>query len=117
MLSREILQNVKGVNPYTLPAGRELDRMIGEAYFPSSQAEELPFSTNEGLAQRVRGQLQTKYGHRVAVGKTKVARKPFFARFESGPSSSTEVLAETLPLAICRLAALVHSNYTKNAPQ
>lgn len=100
---------MKGPNPYTLPAGRELDELIARSFFP--EEEPCAFSTDKRWADKVKAEIQALYGHAVVVGQTKLAHKRFFARFESGPSSSTEVLAETLPLAICRLAAVVHSNY------
>jgi hypothetical protein len=36
-----------------------------------------------------------------------MATKRFFARYDSDPSTATEVLAETEPLAICRLALIL----------
>ena len=98
------------MNPYTLPAGAELDEAVSKLLCPGS--ETLPFSTDERLADKVKSQLKALYGYPIVEGKTRLASRKFFARFDSGPSTSTEVLAETRSLAICRLAVLVGSTHT-----
>lgn len=67
----------------------------------------LAYSTNESAAEKVRTRLKALYKCPVQVGETKTHPKKFFARFDTGPSTSTEVLAETKALAICRLALVI----------
>lgn len=100
---------LKGHNPYTYPAGTDLDRLINQSLFQST--ENLAFSTDHHSAEKVKSQISSLYGHRVVVGKTRIPGKRYFARFETGPSTSTEVIAETYPLAICRLAAVIFANH------
>jgi hypothetical protein len=65
-----------------------------------------PYSTNEKAARSVLAKVKS-YGDRtVVVGRTTLRRKRWFARYESDASDGTEVLAETFPLAISRLALL-----------
>ena len=99
-------ESLKGQNPYTLPAGPELDEIVQKQVFASA-GDPAPFSTDENLADKVKVQLKSLYGHDVVVGKTRIPSKRYFARFESGASTSTEVIAETYPLAICRLACVL----------
>jgi len=86
--------------------GPEMDRAIHDQFF-SGNGEVLPYSTETSSAERVRSRLKTMYKCPVLVGETKTRPKKYFARFDSGPSTATEVLAETQPLAICRLALLI----------
>jgi hypothetical protein len=97
-----------GSNPYKAAAGRETDELIHQQFF-SNGAELLPYSTDESAAEQVRARLKAVYKHPVHVGQTRTRPAKFFARFDSGPSTSTEVLAETRALAICRLALLIGS--------
>lgn len=106
---------LKGVNPYTLPAGKELDAVVTELLYPGS--EPLPFSTDTRLADKVKAQLKALYGFPIVEGKTRLPGRKYFARFESGPSTSTEVLAETREVAICRLAVLIQSNHKSRSPK
>lgn len=96
-------------NPYKAPPGSELDLWIHANLFKGEGSPVLPYSTEEKAAEKVRARIKSLYGHRVETGTTRLRSTPFFARFESGPSTSTEVLAESLPLAICRLALVVGS--------
>ena len=47
------------------------------------------------------------HGYPVSTGETRIRTRRYFARLETGPSTATEVLAETLPLALCRLALVL----------
>lgn len=99
-------------NPYGWPAGPELDRQIHSRLFDNREAKAAPFySKDEKFVRRIARQLESRYGREVVTGHLNVHPRKFFARFESGASTATEVVAETLPLAICRLAVLVTSNY------
>ena len=80
--------------------------MIHQQFFDGSG--HLPaFSTDEAAAEKLRARLKSMYKCPVQVGETKTRPVKFFARFDSGPSTSTEVLAETRALAICRLALVI----------
>jgi hypothetical protein len=97
-----------GINPYKFPAGTELDGLIHERLFvENSKGQPLNYSSSIQLADKVKAKVKSLYGHPVVAGETKSRPKRFFARFENDPSTSTEVLAETYPLAICRLALLL----------
>jgi hypothetical protein len=95
-----------GTNPYKAPPGSETDQAIHERFFGASQPA-LAYSTDSSAAEKVRNRLKAIYGFPVQTGETKTRPRIFFARLESGPSTSTEALANTLPLAICRLALVV----------
>ena len=100
---------IKDVNPYTFPAGPELDAIIHRKLF-GQNAENVtvpPYSTNSSESSKVRSKLKSNFGHPIVLGQTRMANKRFFARYDSDPSTATEVLAETEPLAICRLAAIL----------
>ena len=64
----------------------------------------------------MRTRLKAMYKFPVKVGETKTRPTKFFARFDSGPSTSTEVLAETRALAICRLALVIGSRRDLSSP-
>jgi hypothetical protein len=97
---------LQGFNPYGIDAGRELDQLIHQHCF-GSEGELLPFSTESKAAEKVKARMKGVHGYPVVTGETKLRTRRFFARLETGPSTATEVLAETLPLAICRLALVV----------
>jgi hypothetical protein len=97
-----------GLNPYRIPAGTELDALIHEHVMGNAPTG-LPcpsYSTNKRDAARVEGRLRSFYRTVVISGKTELRDKPWFARYESDSRDGTEVLAETYPLAVCRLALL-----------
>jgi hypothetical protein len=95
-------------NPYRASAGEETDRIIHERLFGESGESDCPaYSTDDRLVQRVKRKLRADYSTSITTGKTRIKAKPFFARYGSDPSTSTEVLAETMPLAICRMALLL----------
>jgi hypothetical protein len=94
------------VNPYTLPAGFELDALIhyhvmGEA----TRFEHCPrYSTEIRAAKKVRARMRWFYRTVVTSGRTNISERPWFARVVAESDRGTEVIAESLPLAICRLA-------------
>jgi hypothetical protein len=103
-----ITSHIKDINPYIMPPGRELDEMIHHRLFGNNGDTEIPpYSVDPTAAAKVRSKLKSRYGHPVIVGETRMATRKHFARYDSDPSTATEVLAETLPLAICRLALLL----------
>ena len=100
-----------GINPYKIPAGVELDALIHARIFREESSFPLEYSSNPRLAEKVRVRIKVLFGFPVVTGQTRLKATPYFARFESGPSSSTEVLADTIPLAICRLALLLSERH------
>jgi hypothetical protein len=94
------------VNPYGIAAGPELDELVHRHCF-GSEGEVLPYSTDAKAAEKVRVRVKSLFGYAVSTGETRLRTRRFFARLESGPSTATEVLAESSPLAICRLALVV----------
>lgn len=95
-------------NPYQATAGEALDLAIHSQVFGISDADSCPpYSTDEGESVKVKRALKSEFGVPIKTGKTQIRSKPYFARYGSDPSTSTEVVAETLPLAICRVALLI----------
>jgi hypothetical protein len=100
---------IKEVNPYTYPAGPELDLIIHQRLFGhKSQNGDVPaYSTTASEAGRIRSRLKTEFGHPIVVGQTRMSTRRYFARYDSDPSTATEVLAESEALALCRLALIL----------
>jgi hypothetical protein len=94
-------------NPYKVPPGAELDDEIHRSLFAEDSGTPPSYSTDDKVAEKVRVKLKSLYRYPIVTGHTKTRPRKFYARFESGPSTSTEVLAETFALAICRLALVV----------
>jgi len=87
-----------------------LDALIHERIFGESNSP-VSYSTSEKFTDRLKARIKASYGCRVVTGETQLRTRPYFARFESGPSTSTEVLAESIPLALCRLALLLSERH------
>ncbi|HEV8542734.1 MAG TPA: hypothetical protein VGR78_10120 [Verrucomicrobiae bacterium] len=102
---------LSGLNPYKASAGAELDTLIHENFFAAA-GETMPYSTDNSAAEKLRNRLKSLYGFPIETGQTRSRRPTFFARFDNGPSTSTEVLAENYPLAICRLALVIASKHS-----
>jgi hypothetical protein len=98
-------------NPYKAASGPDLDLAIHETLFAGTTSTPLAYSTDEEAAEKVRARLKALYRYPIVTGQTKTRPRHYYARFESGPSTSTEVLAETLALAICRLALVVSAKH------
>jgi hypothetical protein len=94
------------VNPYELPAGNNLDQLVHREVMGQSDPSCPLYSVDEKAARRVLTKLKTTATGTFVVGQTSLRKKKWFARYETDASDGTEVLAETLPLAICRLAML-----------
>ncbi len=94
------------VNPYEIAAGPDLDRLVHRHVMGQNDGELPPYSTDEKAARQVLSRLKSFSGKTVVTGRTALRKKRWFARYESDASDGTEVLAETLALAICRLALL-----------
>jgi hypothetical protein len=103
---------VSGSNPYKFPKGPELDSKVHKVLFNGSEQDVAPlYSTDEKLASKVKSKIESRYGWDVITGRTRLREQPFFARYETGPSTSTEVVAETLALAVSRLALIVAQHH------
>ena len=118
-MSTEVLpasHNVTPGNPFTFVAGNDLDQMIHEQLFGQKTKTGVPaYSSDDAAANAVVKKLKEIYRGPIIIGQTKIRRKPWFARHDSDPSTSTEALAETRELAICRLAmVMVLRNYPQN---
>ena len=95
------------VNPYHVPAGGELDALIHQQVLGNQIEGRCPsYSTDKVEAERLKTALKRLLGREIVTGQTRIRGRGWFARYESDPSTSTEVLADTYPLAICRLALL-----------
>jgi hypothetical protein len=93
-----------------LPAGQDLDRLIHQRLFGVKDETQAPpaYSVDPAAAAKVRAKIKSVFGHPVVVGETRMGSpRKCFARYDSDPSTATEVLAETQALALCRLAALL----------
>jgi hypothetical protein len=96
------------INPYQSLACKELDILIDEELFGGVGGSSCPsYSTDDSLVQKIRRKLQNAYGTQVTLGRTRIESKPYFSRYGTDPSTSTEVLAETKSLSICRMALLL----------
>ena len=96
------------INPYQAPASDDVDSIINQGLFGGSSSIACPsYSTDDSLVQKMRRKLQITYNTKVVVGRTRIKDKPYFARYGTDVSTSTEVLAETKSLAICRMALLL----------
>jgi len=86
-----------------------LDKLIHTRLFGEndSDANVPAYSTDSSASGKVRSKLKSLYGHPIVVGTTRMSGRKHFARYDSDPSTATEVLAETEPLALCRLAAVL----------
>ena len=100
--------SMAALNPYTVKASEALDREIHEhIHGESGEGSPPPYSSSDREAEGLRRRLKRDYRTSITTGKTRIKGKPYFARYGSDPSTSTEVLAETYPLSICRLALLL----------
>ena len=97
---------LNGLNPYKASPGSQTDESIHQHFF-SGENQVLAYSTDDSAAEKVKARLKALYKCPVQIGETKTHPRKFFARFDTGPSTSTEVLAETKALAICRLALVI----------
>ncbi len=93
---------------YRIPAGPDLDQLIHTRLFGETIPDRYPaYSTDEECAMDAFRALRKRHDSSAVIGKTRISgRRHYFARYGSDPSTSTEVLAESKPLAICRLILL-----------
>ncbi len=95
-------------NPYEAPAGRDLDAWVHVSFMrETSDPASCPrYSTEMREARAVLRRLRATYSRPVVCGRTTLADRSWFVRAMTDRHRGTEVLAETLPLAICRLAVI-----------
>lgn len=99
---------ISEINPYQALASEGLDILIDEELFGGVGGASCPsYSTDDSWVQKIRRKLQKVYGTQVILGRTSIESKPYFSRYGTDPSTSTEVLAETKSLSICCMAILL----------
>jgi hypothetical protein len=95
------------VNPYHAPAGRELDLHIHCHILKRDADEQCPrYSTDSKQADELKRRVEEDFHIKIVTGTTGIRGKQWFARYEIDKGNPTEALAETYPLAICRLVML-----------
>jgi hypothetical protein len=97
------------MNPYQVEAGPELDEFLHRELFHADPALTAapPYSINHAESAQIKNRLRAIKGYPIVVGRVGTRRVQYFARLDSDPSTATEAIAETEPLAICRLAAVL----------
>jgi hypothetical protein len=96
------------IDPYGVPAGRELDALIHFRILKNALSHQYPaYSSNPQDADKLKKAVETQCAVRIEVGQTRLKEKRWFARYEIASGNPTEVLAETYPLAVSRLAVLL----------
>ena len=97
------------LDPFRLQPGLEMDTAIHTLLFGLPDSGVFPhYSTDLKEAEKVRVRVKVLYDASIVTGRTRIRGKPWFARYDSDPSTCTEVVAETPALAICRLALVRH---------
>ena len=93
-------------DPYRVQPGPVLDAVIHRTIMGAEGIAGCcpPYSTEVRAARKVVGELRSKPAVRVTVGRTGLQERPWFARLQRNDAHGFEAFAETLPLAVCRLA-------------
>jgi hypothetical protein len=95
-------------NIYKFPASEELNKVIHHDILHKESP--IPdYSGEKDAAQSLERELRRTLPAKIVVGRVRRPVGHWFARYESDPSTATEVVAETYPLAISRLAVLCSS--------
>ncbi|MBM3834390.1 MAG: hypothetical protein FJ403_14195 [Verrucomicrobia bacterium] len=98
---------IESFNPYQLAAGRDLDAHIHYHVLGNPPSHSIPnYSTDPSEADKLKQAIEAEYELTIEIGQSHVRHKPWFARYEVNEGNPTEVLAESYPLAICRLVIL-----------
>jgi hypothetical protein len=85
-----------------------LDALVHTLVFRLPLEGEIPpYSTDTSWAGQVKAKIKADHQKSVITGKTRIRSKPYFARYETNPSDATEVVGDSFPLIICRLALLL----------
>jgi hypothetical protein len=94
-------------DPYKIEAGPELDLLVHVRVMGNESGGDCPaYSSEQSEARKVVTRLRSHHHLAVAYGRTTMRSRGWFARYGLDPSTATEVISATLPLAICRLALL-----------
>lgn len=101
-------------NPYVIAPGPQLDLLIHQEVMGLSDGQPEAYSTDDHAAEKVRARLKSALGRQFVYGRSHVRGRNWFARNETDTSGGTEVLAETYPLAVCRLALLTIRKFPMN---
>lgn len=99
------------IDAYKIPSGPGLDLRIQREIFGIDNAETAPaYSTDDHLAKQVLKQIRRKRSRALATGTPHIRGEDwYFARYGTDPSTSTEVLSESLALSVCRLALVIET--------
>ncbi len=99
-------------DPYRIPAGPELDLRIHKEIFHQSDTSDVPpYSTDESFGKKVLRQMRSDRRRSFKTGETNIRNETwYFARYGTDPSTSTEVLSQSMTLSICRLALVISSH-------
>lgn len=94
-------------DPFHAAPGRELDAHVPHQILNQPLSSTYPkYSSDPSAANVLRKHLETSKSLRITVGKTATRPSAWFARYEIDKGNPTEVLADSYPVAICRLAIL-----------
>ncbi len=92
-------------NIYKIPASEELNTAIHRDVL-RRQPPVPDYSHADDAAQILEREMRRALPAKIVIGRVRRPVGHWFARYESDPSTATEVVAETYPLAISRLALL-----------
>ena len=99
-------EGLVAANPYKASAGPEIDAALNNAYF-NGQDPVAAFSTDPASAKSLVTKIEAIHRKKVIIGQTRTRPPRHFARLETDPSTSTEAMAESYPLAVARLALVL----------
>jgi hypothetical protein len=106
-LTEQMQTAMPEIEPYQMQAGPGLDLLVHVEIIGNDPGIDCPaYSTVRSQADKVVTTLSSAHGISVRYGQTHLKGRAWYARYGDDPSTSTEVLAETMPLAVCRLAVL-----------
>ena len=111
---------LSSIDPFKVEASPGLDAVIHEELFEGDENIECPsYSSRRQSGLKVASKLEIHYGIIVRLGRLRVKEhKMYFARAGTDKDTSTEILAVSLSLAICRLAiVLLQREYDRNQLQ
>lgn len=98
-------------DPYRIPPGPGLDLRVHQEVFGGANEGPIPaYSTDSQFENTLLKRLRSLRSRALATGSTTIRGKTwYFARYGSDPSTSTEVLSESLSLSLCRLSLVLLS--------
>jgi hypothetical protein len=102
------MPDIVNENIYKFPASEELNTAIHNDVL-RKQPPIPDYSRETAAAEALEKELRRVLRSKIVVGRVRRPVGHWFARYESDPSTATEVVAETYALAISRLAVLCRS--------